>query len=90
MAERFRISVENAEDFVINYGKQYLPFIEPEDMVALENRLNEIECKYITGEINKEEFSAALEQWWENGGEDMSRELNEKYHAAKGRDSGEK
>ncbi len=41
-----------------------------------------VQWNYILGEIDDAELEATLQSWWEAGGEQWTKEMNEAYHAA--------
>lgn len=78
-----QVTEENISYCVPNYGLQYMSETYNEKGAELDAMLWEAELKYITGEIDKLGFEEALAAWWTSGGEAVTKEKNEKYHAAK-------
>lgn len=79
---RKQLNQENASNCVINYGYQFMSSAESEMLEKLDGFLYEAEMQYVTGEIDDAGFEAAINSWLENGGEELTQRLNEKYHAA--------
>lgn len=77
-----QVTEENLQYCVPNYGLQYVSETYQQKGEELDAMLLEAEWKYITGEIDEAGFDAALAAWWEVGGETVTKEKNEKYHAA--------
>lgn len=49
----------------------------------LDNIIGDARIQYIVGQINDEEFDAAIDLWMRSGGEEYIQEINELYEAAK-------
>lgn len=76
------ICIEHADDFVPDYASQYKSETYEEKGTELDAFLFDAEIRYITEEIDEAGFEAALAEWWAQGGEAITREVNEKYRAA--------
>lgn len=81
----YRIAEEYRGNCVYNYGYSFSSETEDEKIAELDAQLFAAEIQYITGEIDDAGFEAALNAWWENGGEAITAEKNEKYPVLSGR-----
>jgi len=73
---------ENIQYCVPNYGASYTSETYVEVGVDLDTLLAEAQLAYILGEIDAEEFDAALDAWLEEGGAQVTAEMNEAFHAS--------
>ena len=76
-----KLYAENVQYCVPNYGAGYLSDTYAEKGTVLDEILADSLTAYIKGEIDDAGLEAALQQWWDAGGEAVTRETNEKYHA---------
>ena len=73
---------ENIQYCVANYGAAFTSDFQVENGEALNAIINDAQLKYITGEIDEAGLDEQLKTWWTAGGEQVTKEMNEKYHAA--------
>ena len=73
---------ENIQYCVANYGASYTSDFYVENGAALDAILSDAQLKYIIGEIDEAGLEEQLKTWWTAGGETVTKEMNEKYHAA--------
>ncbi len=76
------LKVENIPYCVPNYGSGYNSAFYTDNHEALDTIINDAQLKYIKGEIDQTALDAAIQQWWTAGGETVTKEMNEAYHAA--------
>lgn len=67
---------------VANVGVSYVSETYAAQGVALDQILIDAQNNYLTGVIDDAGFEAAIKQWWTAGGEQVTKEMNELYHAA--------
>ena len=77
-----KLNDEYQDNCVINYGAQFISDTYALKGEELEALLLDAEVKYIIGELDTAGFEEALQSWWECGGEQITFEINEQYHAA--------
>ena len=73
---------ENIQYCVPNYGASYSSQYKVENGTALDTIVADAWRAYVKGEIDVAGFEAALDQWWTAGGEIVTKEMNDAYHAA--------
>ena len=73
---------ENIQYCVTNYGASYSSQFYVDNGTALDAILAEAQLKYIAGEIDEAGLDEALKTWWTAGGETVTKEMNDLYHAA--------
>ena len=73
---------EDMQYCVPNYGASYVSTTYVENGSALDTILAEAEASYIQGEIDTAAFEEAIKSWWTAGGEQVTKEMNELYHAS--------
>ena len=74
---------DNEKIAVPNYGASYSSETYVKSNGALDTILAEAQLKYICGEIDEAGLDEQLKTWWTAGGEQVTKEMNEKYHATK-------
>ena len=67
---------------VANVGVSYVSETYAAQGAALDQILIDAQNNYLTGVIDDAGFEAAIKQWWTAGGEQVTKEMNELYHAA--------
>lgn len=72
----------NKANIVTNYGSGYDSVTYTNNQSALDTILSEAMISYITGEIEEAALDAAIAQWLTAGGEQVTKEMNDLYHAA--------
>ena len=77
-----KLYAENIQYCVPNYGASYTSDTFVANGEALNTIINDAQLKYITGEIDEAGLEEQLKTWWSAGGEQVTKEMNEKYHAA--------
>jgi len=77
-----QLKADNIQYCVANYGAAYTSDYQVENGEALKTIINDAQLKYITGEIDEAGLDEQLKTWWSAGGETVTKEMNEKYHAA--------
>lgn len=73
---------ENQPYVVMNLGAGYSSEYYLLNGAALDKIITEAQAAYIAGEIDDTALQTALDQWWTAGGEQVTKEMNEQYHAA--------
>ena len=73
---------ENIQYCVTNYGASYTSETYVANGTALDTILSEAQLKYIIGEIDEAGLEEQLKTWWTAGGEQVTKEMNDLYHAA--------
>lgn len=73
----------SGQQYVVgNLGVSYVSETYAENGTALDTLLEEAEMDYLTGVIDEAAFDAVIKQWLTAGGEQLTKEMNELYHAA--------
>lgn len=73
---------EDIQYCVTNYGASYTSDYYVENGTALDAILSDAQLKYIIGEIDEAGLEEQLKTWWTAGGETVTKEMNDAYHAA--------
>ena len=77
-----KLYAENIQYCVTNYGASYTSETYVANGTALDTILSEAQLKYIIGEIDEAGLEEQLKTWWTAGGEQVTKEMNDLYHAA--------
>lgn len=73
---------ENIPYCVTNYGISYTSNTYADNGTALDEIIATAQLEYITGEIDEAGLDEAIKRWWSAGGEQVTKEMNDLYHAA--------
>ena len=74
---------EDIQYCVTNYGASYTSETQVNNGAALDAILSDAQLKYIIGEIDEAGLEEQLKTWWTAGGEQVTKEMNDLYHASK-------
>lgn len=77
-----KLYTENIQYCVTNYGASYSSDTYVEQGKALDTILSDAQLMYIIGEIDDAGLDEQLKTWWTAGGEQVTKEMNDLYHAA--------
>ncbi len=77
------LKASNEKYVVPNYGASYTSQTEIDNGAALDEILNNALVAYIKGEIDDNGLDEQIKTWWTAGGEAVTAEKNEKFHANK-------
>lgn len=77
-----QLYAEDIDYVVTNYGASYTSQTFVEQGAALTTILSDAMISYIKGESDETALDAAIKSWWTAGGETVTAEMNELYHAA--------
>lgn len=78
----YKLYEEDIPYCVRNYGAGYVSETYSLHGAELSDIIKEAQLKYIMGEIDETALDAAVKQWWTAGGERVTEEMNDLYHAA--------
>jgi len=77
-----RLYEENIPYCVTNYGISYTSKTYADNGTALDAIISTAQLEYITGQIDAAGLDEAIQRWWNAGGEQVTKEINDLYHAA--------
>jgi len=73
---------KDLEYVVTNYGAAYVSDYYMEHGADLDKIWGDAQKSYILGEIDDAALEEAIKSWWSAGGETVTKEMNDAYHAA--------
>jgi hypothetical protein len=76
-----KVKEDSLPYMVPNYGVAYTSPTSVTLGTALSDIVNNARLDYIDGTISRTQLQAAIDQWWRAGGEQVTREMNQLYHA---------